>query len=76
MGAIHVDTCCPNSRWVALPVARAVSEFMNDFMGGTIVVRRAGSEPVLGFIALQSTHGTASLGSYPTNSEARRETDQ
>lgn len=44
----------PDGRRVDLKVAGAVIEFMNDFVGGTIVVGEAGSEPVLGFTALQS----------------------
>ena len=44
----------PDGRRVDLEVAGAVIEFMNDFVGGTIVVGEAGSEPVLGFTALQS----------------------
>lgn len=44
----------PDGRRADLEVAGAVIEFMNDFVGGTIVVGEAGSEPVLGFTALQS----------------------
>lgn len=47
-------THLPDGRRVDLKVAGAVIEFMNDFVGGTIVVGEAGSEPVLGFTALQS----------------------
>lgn len=44
----------PDGRRADLEVAGAVIEFMNDFVGGTIVVGEASSEPVLGFTALQS----------------------
>lgn len=44
----------PDGRRADLDVAGAVIEFMDDFVGGTIVVGEADSEPLLGFTALQS----------------------
>ena len=43
-----------NGHRVALDVTAAEIEFMDDFVGGTVVVGEAGSEPLLGLTALQS----------------------